>query len=143
MESIMTFSFFFEIAIDIPYTDMIQLVTDSLKDEGFGVLTEIDVKTTMKTKLGKDFRPYTILGACNPPLAHRALSTMPEIGLLLPCNITVEAADDGSSVTRFLDPRFMVSVGDLDKNNELVEVANEAFIKLERVAKKISEITNS
>jgi uncharacterized protein (DUF302 family) len=139
----MTFSFFFEIAIDIPYTDMIQLVTDSLKDEGFGVLTEIDVKTTMKTKLGKDFRPYTILGACNPPLAHRALSSMPEIGLLLPCNITVEAADDGSSVTRFLDPRFMVSVGDLDKNNELVEVANEAFIKLERVAKKISEITNS
>jgi uncharacterized protein (DUF302 family) len=139
MELTMTNDFFFELALDIPYTDMIQLVTNSLKDEGFGVLTEIDVKTTMKTKLGEDFRPYTILGACNPPLAHKALSSMAEIGLLLPCNITVEAADNGGSITRFLDPRFMVSVGDLDKSNVLVEVANEAFKKLERVAKKISE----
>jgi uncharacterized protein (DUF302 family) len=131
--------FSFEIILDLPYDDAIQLVTNSLKVEGFGVLTEIDVKSTMKVKLGEDFRPYAILGACNPPLAHKALSSVPEIGLLLPCNITVEATDCGGSIIRILDPRIMVSVGNLEKNKVLVEVANEAYQKLERVAKMLTE----
>ena len=131
--------FSFDVCLDLPYEDAILLVTESLKIEGFGVLTEINVKSTMKAKLGEDFRPYAILGACNPPLALKALSSAPEIGLLLPCNITVEATDEGGSIIRFLNPRIMASIGDLDKNKVLVDVANEAFLKLERVAKKLTE----
>ena len=80
----------FEVSLDFPYEKAVDLVIDALKSEGFGVLTKIDVKVTIKEKLDKDFRSYIIIGACNPPLAHRALSIEPAVGLMLPCNVTVE-----------------------------------------------------
>ncbi|HPV08282.1 MAG TPA: DUF302 domain-containing protein, partial [Aggregatilineales bacterium] len=99
----------------------------------FGVLTRIDVKATLKEKLGADFRPYVILGACNPPLAHRALEAEPRIGALLPCNVTVEQAGEGARV-RLVNPFAMLAVGDLGENAEVRAVALEANERLQRVA---------
>ncbi len=106
-------------------------VTEALKAEGFGVLTEIDVKETLKKKIGVDFRPYKILGACNPPLAYRALSAAPEVGLLLPCNVTVSQAEEGVVDVALVDPLAMLGVV---VNSELTSVAEEARVRLERVA---------
>lgn len=131
----------FQVFLDQPYENAIQSVTQALKSVGFGVLTHIDVKATLKAKLDEDFRPYAILGACNPILAHKALSTMPEIGMLLPCNVTVEAAAGGGSVVRILDPKIMVSVGKMADNHILVEVANEAYQKLTLVVKILKKQT--
>jgi uncharacterized protein (DUF302 family) len=124
----------FEVEMDQPYDEAIDLVTQALKAEGFGVLTEIDVKATLKKKLDTDFRPYVILGACNPPLAHKALNAAPEVGMMLPCNVTVEARDDGGSIVRILDPKFMMGVGTFGENPALKEVAAQAHEKLGRVA---------
>jgi uncharacterized protein (DUF302 family) len=129
----------FTVHLNLSYEDAIKQVTKALKTEGFGVLTEIDVRSTMRSKLGKMYRPYTILGACNPPLAYKALSNVPEIGLLLPCNITVEESMQGGSIVRILDPRIMVGFGNMDQNKALVEVAEEASQKLERVVKLLTE----
>ena len=106
-------------------------VTEALKTEGFGVLTEIDVKETMKKKLGVDFTPYKILGACNPPLAHRALTIAPEVGLLLPCNVTVRQVAEDQMEVSLVDPLSMMAV---IERPELQVVAREARAKLERVA---------
>jgi uncharacterized protein (DUF302 family) len=104
---------------------------EALKAEGFGILTEIDVKETMKKKLGVDYLPYKILGACNPSLAHRALETAPEVGLLLPCNVTVRQLGSGAVQVSLVDPmEMMAAVG----NPELQPVAREARARLERVA---------
>ncbi len=106
-------------------------VTDALKTEGFGVLTEIDVKETMKKKLGVDLAPYKILGACNPPLAHRALTIAPEVGLLLPCNVVVRQLAADQTEVSLVDPLAMMAVID---QPDLQAVAQEARAKLERVA---------
>jgi uncharacterized protein (DUF302 family) len=108
-----------------------QLVTEALKEEGFGVLTEIDVKNTLKQKLNVDFRPYKILGACNPGLAHRALTEAPEIGLLLPCNVTLAQPGDGQVEVSLVDPLAMLGIV---QNPALEEIAAEAAQKLEKVA---------
>jgi uncharacterized protein (DUF302 family) len=118
------------VQLDLPYVQAVEKVTAALKEEGFGVLTEIDVKDTLKKKLDTDFRKYVILGACNPPLAHRALSTELEIGLLLPCNIIVYE-EDGGSVVSIVDPISMLGVVE---SPELEPVANEARARLGRVA---------
>jgi uncharacterized protein (DUF302 family) len=120
--------------LTIGFDEAITKVTEALKAEGFGVLTTIDVRATMKAKLDVEFPPYTILGACNPPLAHRALTADPNIGLLLPCNVVVRAlpAQDGQPQTRVevVDPESMLAVA---SSAELADVAREARARLERV----------
>ena len=109
-------------------------VTAALKVEGFGVLTEIDVKETLKKKLDVDFRPYKILGACNPPLAYRALSAAPEVGLLLPCNVTVSYVEDNVTDVSIIDPLSMLG---FVQHPDLEPVAEEARARLDRVAKAL------
>jgi uncharacterized protein (DUF302 family) len=133
----MTIELGFEVKLAQPYEQAIEKVVSALKAEGFGVLTRIDVKATMHEKLGVDFRPYVILGACNPPLAHRALSADGEVGLMLPCNVTVEELPEGGSLARIANPIVMMTAGDLGKNPALVEVAQAAYEKLARVAQSL------
>ena len=110
--------------------DAVAKVSDALKVEGFGVLTEIDVKATLKKKLDVDFRPYRILGACNPPLAHKSLSAEPLIGLLLPCNVVVMEDEDGAIVVSAVDPSEMFKVVE---NEGMAATAAEVGDKLRRV----------
>ncbi|HLG10732.1 MAG TPA: DUF302 domain-containing protein [Dehalococcoidia bacterium] len=112
-----------------PYDEALEDVKAALKAQGFGVLTEIDVKETLKQKLGVDFRRYDIIGACNPPLAHRALTTELDIGLLLPCNVIVYEEEDGGCTVAALNPIQMMS---FTGNAELAAVAQEARERLRR-----------
>jgi len=129
----------FGCTLAVGYDDAIARVTEALKAEGFGVLTSIDVKATMKAKLDVDFTPYAILGACNPPLAHRALTADPNVGLLLPCNVVVRALPEqaGQPQTRveFADP---VSMMNIVQNDALAAVAQEARARLQRVVASLS-----
>ena len=117
----------------VDYEDAIEQVTEALSEEGFGVLTEIDVKATLKKKLGEDYRRYVILGACNPQLAHRALSEDDNIGLLLPCNVVVAETDDGSEVS-YARPRELLGFAG---NDRLEPVAREAEERLSRAFGKL------
>lgn len=116
--------------LNLSYEAAIERVVAALKVEGFGVLTQIDVKDTLKQKLDVDFRRYVILGACNPSLAHRALSTEPAVGLMLPCNVIVYEAEDGTVVS-IVDPHAILGAG---FNPALAPVAEEAAARLRRVA---------
>jgi uncharacterized protein (DUF302 family) len=114
--------------------DAIRRTIDALKQEGFGVLTTIDVQATFKTKIGADFKPYVILGACNPHLAHRALQAEEELGLLLPCNVIVYDNGDNTSRVSIIDPLQMMS---FTQNPALAEIAAEANSRLQRVLKHL------
>lgn len=116
--------------LDIGYEDALSRATDELKKEGFGILTEIDVKSTLKQKIDADFRKYKILGACNPPLAQRALTAELEIGVMLPCNVCVWEGDDGKAVVSAFDPEKMFPK---DAKPELRELAKEVRGRLVRV----------
>jgi uncharacterized protein (DUF302 family) len=123
----------FRTRLKLDYEQAVQAARAALQEEGFGVLTEIDVKATLKAKLDKDFRRYVILGACNPPLAHRALETDPSVGLLLPCNVIVYEEGDGSVVAA-VDPLSLLGVLD---NPALHEVAQEAERRLRRAIDRL------
>lgn len=111
------------IILDLPYAQAVPAVKQALREQGFGVLTEIDARATMKDKLGADMEPYIILGACNPQLAHRALGVDRQIGLLLPCNVVVRADGQDRTVVSALDPQVMVAV---PEREDLRPVADEA-----------------
>jgi len=111
----------------------IERVTEALREQGFGILTTIDLHAAFREKLGLEYHPHTILGACNPPLAHRAITTDPTVGLMLPCNVTVETAPGAPSVVRFVNPEAMLGIGDLAAHPALEEVARDATERLERV----------
>ena len=116
--------------VDLGFEEAVDTVTEELGKEGFGVLTEIDVQATLKKKLGEDMRPYKILGACNPPLAHQAVSAVPEIGLLLPCNVLVRENDEGKVRVSFMDPGAVLGLVD---NPDVEPLAAEVKTRLERV----------
>jgi len=122
-------SYYYSTTVDGAFADVIATVTDSLKTEGFGVLTEIDVRATMKKKLDIDFRPYVILGACNPPFAYKALSVEDKIGVMLPCNVIVQELSPGRIEVSAVDPvASMQAVG----SDDLESIAGEVAAKLRR-----------
>jgi uncharacterized protein (DUF302 family) len=124
----------FSTVLDTSHEDAISKVTDALREEGFGVLTEIDVKATLKKKLDRDFRKYVILGACNPPYAHRSLEADLDVGLLLPCNVIVYETDDKKAYVAAINP---ISALEVIKSEELIKIAEEVSGKLKNVIHRI------
>lgn len=126
----------FSKTVDVPFGEAVEMARAALKEEGFGVLTEIDIKEKLNEKLGVDFRNYVILGACNPPLAYKTLQQEINIGLLLPCNVIVyDANEPGKSVVAAIDAKMMLSV--VGDNPALEVVANEVNEKLKRVVAQL------
>ena len=125
--------YYFAKTLNISFDDAIAKTTEALKEEGFGVLTEIDVRETLKKKLDVDFRPYRILGACNPPFAHQALTAEDKIGTMLPCNVVVQQKDDGVEVAAVDPLASMMGV----ENPALVDIANEVQERLKRVIENL------
>jgi uncharacterized protein (DUF302 family) len=124
------------VTVELPYDRAVERTREELGREGFGVLTEIDVRETLRKKLDVDFRPYMILGACNPPLAHRALTTELDIGLLLPCNVVVYAGErEGTSVVAAMDPEAAL---ELTGNPDVRPLAKEVRERLERVLERLA-----
>jgi uncharacterized protein (DUF302 family) len=121
----------FTVQMALPFTAAVSRTREALKAEGFGILTEIDLAAAFHDKLGREFRPYVILGACNPPLAFAAVSADPSVGLLLPCNVTVEAAGAEEAIVRLTDPEALL--GGRAVSQELRQVAADARTRLLRV----------
>jgi len=123
--------------VSLPYEAAVEKIKSTLQEQGFGVLTEIDIKAKLKEKLGVDFKKYVILGACNPPLAYKALQAEPEIGLLLPCNVIVYELDEKSSIVAAIDPDSMIEV--VGDNRAVEEVARDARLRLEKAIAAVEE----
>jgi uncharacterized protein (DUF302 family) len=122
--------------VNRPYEEVVSAARAALASEGFGVLTEVDVKAVMKAKLGEEFRPYVILGACNPPSAFKVLTSEPDLGVFLPCNVVVYEATSDTSVIAAVNPMEMMSATD---NPELAPVAENITARLERVVAAVAE----
>jgi len=120
----------------LPFPDAVTRVKELLKDQHFGVLCEIDVAKTLRETIGASFRPYVILGACNPPMAHQALAAEPQLGLLLPCNVVVQETDGRTTVSA-IDPQAMLG---LVGNPALAPVADDASARLGRVLEQIAQL---
>lgn len=128
-------SLVFETSLSLTYEEALNAVAAALKKEGFGVMTHVDAQATLKEKLDEDFRPFSILGVCNPHLAHRLLQNVPQMGLVLPCKVTVEA-HDGGSIVRFINPEMMVALS-FDDHPVIPQVAQEAKESMLRVVKDL------
>lgn len=126
----------FQSVVDLPFEDAVEKVTAALGKEGFGVLTEIDVQATLKKKIGKDFRKYKILGACNPPFAFQALSAELDVGLLLPCNVVVYETNAGETAVGAINPVSMLKV---IPNDQLQKVASEVSARLEKTIQSLAK----
>jgi uncharacterized protein (DUF302 family) len=135
-EKSMSTNLTYQAILDLPFEAAVEKTIAALQEEGFGVLTQIDVKATLKEKLGEDVEPHVILGACNPPLAHKAISSAPLVSLLLPCNVTVRQTEEGSLVS-IINPQTMLGIEDLGENPAIGEVAAEAAARLQRVAEAL------
>jgi uncharacterized protein (DUF302 family) len=129
------------VRLDRPFDGAVEEVTAALAEEGFGVISRIDLDKAFAEKLGQAFRRYTILGACNPKLAFRAVNARPDVGLLLPCNVTVEEAESGS-IVRIVDAGQMLDMGDLAKTPEISELATDAGHRLKRVVSTLGGDTS-
>ena len=127
-------SYYLSRTVDAAFDAVVQRVTAALKEEGFGVLTDIDVQATLKAKLGADMPPYRILGACNPSFAHQALQIEDKLGVLLPCNVIVRDAGDGQTEVAAIDP---VASMDRTGNPELASIAEEVRVRLRRAVERI------
>ena len=126
-----------DVELPLPVDDAVRIVRDALKEEGFGVLTEIDLQAAFREKLGREFRPYWILGACNPPLAFSAINADPSIGLLLPCNVTVESVGERRTIVRLTNPEALLSNVMLESSGDLQSVARDAGSRMARVAETL------
>ena len=135
----MTTNLGFDVELPLAFGDAVARVKDALKQEGFGILTEIDLQAAFREKLGREFRPYVILGACNPPLAYSAINADPAVGLLLPCNVTVESVDEQRTVVRLTNPEALLSAAH-GTSADLAEVARDARQRMLRVRSALERI---
>jgi uncharacterized protein (DUF302 family) len=129
----------FDIELPSGFSEAIGQVKDALKQEGFGILTEIDLEAAFREKLGREFRPYIILGACNPPLAFSAVNADPAVGLLLPCNVTIESIGEHRTMVRLTNPEALLATATLESSSGLASVARDASERMGRVMDSLKQ----